>query len=48
LDILRHIDTDEVFFMLKDSVSAAIVTPSNQRKNENLMMLIMPIRLNEG
>lgn len=48
LDILRHMDTDEVIFTLKDSVSAAIVTPSTQKEHEDLMMLIMPIRLNEG
>ncbi len=47
LDILRHMDTEEVVFMLKDSVSAAIVTPSTQREKEDLMMLIMPIRLKE-
>jgi len=47
LDLIRNIDTDEVIFMLKDSVSAAIVTPINQKENENLMMLIMPIRLTE-
>ncbi len=48
LDILKHVDTDEVVFTLKDSVSAAIVTPSTQKEKEDLMMLIMPIRLNEG
>lgn len=48
LDILKHMDTEEVVFTLKDSVSAAIVTPSTQREHEDLMMLIMPIRLNEG
>ena len=48
LDILKHVDTDEAYFLIKDSVSAAIVTPSNQKENEELMMLIMPIRLNEG
>jgi len=48
LDLLRHIDTDEVVFKLKDSVSAAIVEPSVQLDGEELTMLIMPIRLNEG
>jgi len=47
LDLLKHMDTDEVNFLLKDSVSAAIVTPSTQKEKEDLMMLIMPIRLNE-
>lgn len=47
IDLLKHIDTDEVNFLLKDSVSAAIVTPSTQKEKEDLMMLIMPIRLSE-
>lgn len=47
LDILKHIDTEEIYFMLKDSVSAAIIYPISQRDNEELMMLLMPIRINE-
>ena len=47
LDIIKNIDTDEVVFTLKDSVSAAIVTPISQKANEDLMMLIMPIRLTD-
>ncbi len=47
LELIRHIDTDEVSFLLKDAVSAAVVTPMTQKENENLMMLIMPIRLND-
>jgi len=47
LDIIKNIDTEEVNFLIKDSVSAAIVTPTSQRDDEDLMMLIMPIRLNE-
>jgi len=47
LDIIKNIDTDEVVFTLKDSVSAAIVTPISQKVNEDLMMLIMPIRLTD-
>lgn len=47
LDLVRNIDTDEVMFTLKDSVSAAIVSPTIQKEDEDFMMLIMPIRLNE-
>jgi len=47
LDLIKNIDTDEVVFLLKDSVSAAIVTPVTQKTNEDLMMLIMPIRLTD-
>lgn len=47
LDILRHLDTDEVIFNIKDSISAAIIYPGTQEENENTLMLLMPIRLNE-
>jgi DNA polymerase-3 subunit beta len=47
LDLIKNIDTEEVVFVLKDSVSAAIVTPVSQKANEDLMMLIMPIRLTD-
>jgi len=47
LDLIKNIDTEEAVFLLKDSVSAAIVTPITQRTNEELMMLIMPIRLTD-
>ncbi len=47
LDILRHLDTDEVEIKVKDSVSAGIIYPSQQKENEEMLMLLMPIRLNE-
>ena len=47
MDILRHIDTDEVIFSLKDSVTAAVIYPPEQQMGENLTMLLMPIRLTE-
>lgn len=47
IDILRHIDTDEAIFELKDSGSAAIVYPTVQKEKENVTMLLMPMRLNE-
>jgi len=45
MDILRHIDTDEVTFQLKSPVRAAIITPTSQQKEEAFLMLIMPIKL---
>ena len=45
LDILRHIDTDKASFYLKDPVSATLVTPTDQAKDEDFLMLIMPIKL---
>lgn len=47
LDVLRHIDSDEVAFELRDSGSAAIIRPDAQNENEELVMLLMPIRISE-
>jgi DNA polymerase-3 subunit beta len=46
IDVLSHIDTDEVVFKLSSSTRASIVHPAIQREGENLLMLIMPVRLN--
>ena len=48
LDILRHIDTSQAIFKLHDNQTGALVFPSEQMENEDLMMLIMPIRLTQG
>ena len=45
-DILEHIDTDEVFLELSAPTRASIVLPSEQKEKENLLMLVMPVRLN--
>ncbi|NIR48515.1 DNA polymerase III subunit beta, partial [candidate division KSB1 bacterium] len=47
LDILKHLDTDEVILELKDPISAGLIYPTTQKENEDLLMLLMPIRLNE-
>jgi len=47
MDILRHIDTEEVIFDLKTPTTAGIVSPANQLEGEDLIMLIMPIKLHE-
>lgn len=46
IDILSHIDSDEVVFQLSSPVRAAIVAPAVQREGEDLLMLVMPVRLN--
>jgi DNA polymerase-3 subunit beta len=46
IDILSHIDADEIIFKLSTPVRAAIITPSAQKENEDLLMLVMPVRLN--
>ncbi len=45
MDILRHIDTDEVHFLIKSPIRATLITPAEQEKNESFIMLIMPIKL---
>ena len=47
MDILRHIDSEELVFELKDSSSAVIIHPVQHNKDEDIVMLLMPIRLNE-
>jgi len=46
LDILKQVDTGEVVFELGTPTSAGIVKPTEQEKDEDLLMLIMPVRLN--
>lgn len=46
IDILSHIDAEEIVFKLSTPVRAAIITPSTQKENEDLLMLVMPVRLN--
>lgn len=45
-DMLRQIDTPDVRFELGSSTSAGIVKPTEQEEHEDLLMLIMPVRLN--
>jgi DNA polymerase-3 subunit beta len=46
IDVLSHIDTDEAMFMISTPTRASIVQPVTQRQGENLVMLVMPVRLN--
>jgi DNA polymerase-3 subunit beta len=46
VDILSHIDSDEVVFNFSSSVKAAIITPAAVKENEDVLMLVMPMRLN--
>lgn len=47
LDILKHLETDDIELRLKDPVSAGIIYPSEQKDGEEVLMLLMPIRLND-
>jgi DNA polymerase-3 subunit beta len=46
IDVLSHVDTDEAVFSLNSPTRACIVEPAAQRDDENLLMLVMPVRLN--
>ena len=46
-DILNSIDTDELKIKLGDHSRAGIVVPSKQPENEDVLMLIMPLLLND-
>lgn len=45
MDLLRHVDTEEVSFLLKSPINAALVSPAQQNENEDFHMLIMPIKI---
>ena len=45
-EVLGHIDADEVVIELSSPNRAGIVTPLEQKDNEELLMLIMPVMLN--
>jgi DNA polymerase III subunit beta len=46
LDILSHIDSAEVVFSFSSSVKAAIIKPTTMKEDEDVLMLVMPMRLN--
>ena len=46
-DMLSHIDCDKACMEFRSPVSAAVIYPAEQEENEEITMLLMPIRLNE-
>ena len=46
IDILSHIDSDEVVFRFSSPIRAAIITPAKNRDKQDVLMLVMPMRLN--
>ena len=46
IDVLSHLDAEECVFELSTPTRAGIVHPAKQRDGEDLLMLIMPVRLN--
>jgi len=47
IDILNNIDAQEVIFELADPSRAGVILPAEQEENENLLMLLMPMMLND-
>jgi DNA polymerase III subunit beta len=45
-DILSHFEDEEIIFKLHSPTKACIIEPSTEKENEDLMMLLMPVRLN--
>ncbi len=46
VDMLSHLDMDEVIFLFSTPTRAGIVKPAKQKEGEDLLMLVMPVRLN--
>jgi DNA polymerase-3 subunit beta len=45
-DVLSHIEGTEIIFKLHSPTKACIIEPTVMKENEDLMMLLMPVRLN--
>ncbi|MFC1725676.1 DNA polymerase III subunit beta [candidate division KSB1 bacterium] len=44
-DALKHLETENVVLEFGTSVSATLIFPSEQKENEDILMLVMPIKL---
>lgn len=44
-ELLRNIETEKVLIKMKTNVTACLVLPESQEENEELTMILMPIRL---
>ncbi|MCD6501360.1 DNA polymerase III subunit beta [bacterium] len=47
LDVLQHFDSDEVKFLVKNSLSSVLLMPFPQDENEEYLSILMPLRLPE-
>ena len=45
-DILTHVDNEKVIFKLHSPTKACIIEPGTTQEDEELMLLLMPVRLN--
>lgn len=44
LEAIQHFEADELLFDFSTPLKASIIRPSEQKENEDLMMLVMPVR----
>lgn len=47
LEILNNLQSDEVNIQLADPSRAGIIVPAEQPEGENVLMLVMPVLLND-
>lgn len=47
MEILNNLNSDQVIFQLADPSRAGIIVPAEQSENEDVLMLIMPMLLND-
>jgi DNA polymerase-3 subunit beta len=45
LDVLRHMDSDKVCFVLKDAQSPGVIKPYTEAPQDNYVNVVMPIRV---
>jgi DNA polymerase-3 subunit beta len=46
IDILSHIESEDVVFQFSSPVRAAVITPAENKPQQDVLMLAMPMRLN--
>ena len=47
MEVLSNLNSDQVVIMLADPSRAGIIVPAEQPENEDVLMLIMPMLLND-
>lgn len=47
VDLLNNIESEEIIFKLSDASRAGVIVPATQKENETVLMLLMPMMLND-
>ena len=47
IDILNTLSSEEIMFELADPSRAGVIVPTEQEDNDDMLMLIMPMMLND-